>query len=223
MNKIGIIIADDAEFEPFLGLPGASVRDFYSCRGICFEYNKNKISAVHSGVGKVNAAAAAAHLISDEKPDFILNAGFSGVVSGLRRGDFAAGKSYVECDFDITATGRRPGEKPGQTYIYKADERLLRAALSIEGVKSAALGTGDIFLTDKEKKEFYKKTFGINAFDMESAAIASVCFFAGVPFLSLRKISDDADDAALEDFREMSGKHEPDIMEILLKIIDSLL
>ena len=58
---------------------------------------------------------------------------------------------------------------------------------------------------------------------MESAAIASVCDKCDVPFLSVRKISDDADDAAAETYREMNKRQEACLTQVLAEIIDSLL
>jgi len=172
---------------------------------------------VKSGVGKSNAAAGAAYLIS-MGADRILNGGLSGAVSHVFRGEIIAGESCAECDFDLRATGRKLGEKIEGYTALPADEELLNTALKIKGIRKGKLGSGDMFLTDKEKKELYLKTFGINAFDMESGAIACVCASAGVPFLSVRKISDNADDTAVEDYRELDSLQEDDLAKILLII-----
>ena len=58
---------------------------------------------------------------------------------------------------------------------------------------------------------------------METAAIASVCDKCGIPMLSLRKISDDADDCSVEDYREMNEREEACLTELLEKIILRLL
>lgn len=221
-KNFAIILADKNEYAPFEEWAlqnGGAKKERYSRTGVSLTYNNAEITAIHSGVGKVNAACAAAHLISDLRPDFMLNTGLSGAVGETARGDIIAGKTYLECDFDITPTGRRLGEKPDQASIYKADETLLEAAMAIEGIKSAPLGTGDFFLINKEQGERYKDIFDIAAFDMESAAIASACHFAAVPFISIRKISDDADETAVEDYREMDKKQEGTLTEILLRII----
>ena len=142
----------------------------------------------------------------------------------LKREDMIAATSHVECDFDLTAIGYGPGVKAdGQRYIYKADETLLSYALQSDGIIAAPTGTGDIFLTDKVKKDYYRECFGIEAFDMETAAIASVCDKAEIPFLSLRKISDDADDSSVEDYREMNNRKESCLTELLLNILGRML
>lgn len=232
MNKtVGILFADTMEYGPFLEWAKTKEckeeirRGNYSCV-VSLEENGRvlDIIGVRCGIGKVNAASATSFLISDDKADIILNAGLSGAVQKLRREDMIAVETYVECDFDMTAIGRELGVKPdGQKYIYSADEKLMSYALASEGIIKAKAGTGDIFLTDKVKKELYRDTFGIESFDMETAAIAGVCDKCGVPMLSLRKISDDADDASVEDYTEMNNRQEACLTELLVNIFGRIM
>lgn len=226
-KTIGLVFADGMEYSPFekfaVGKGGVkSIR--FGNESVEFKLEKNdreiRVIGVKCGIGKVNAAAATALLICDDKADYIMNAGLSGAVSGCKREDMVLGTSYVECDYDLTAIGYGLGEKPdGQRYIYSADETLLKLGEMSKGLKKGKLGTGDIFLTDSVKKNLYKETFGINAFDMETAAIASVCDKCGVPFMSVRKISDDADDGAGESYREMNERQEACLTEVISNII----
>ncbi len=226
MKKIiGFIFADDMEFKPF--------SDYAMVRGgeyirtepqnvIHLSAGDAEIYAIESGVGKVNSAIAALDLIKSYGAQCIMSAGLSGAISGLKKGDIVAGNSYVECDFDIRAFGYPLGKKPNGQYIYGVSSDMLEAALKIEGVHQGRLGTGDFFLTDAVKKEEFKKEFSINAFDMESAAIAATCDRYGVPFMSIRKISDDADDAAFESYTEMNNLCEVALTEILMKTVNNL-
>ena len=219
--KIGIVIADEYEYIPFKQYAltkNCTEQPFHGRESLSYCENGKEVVAVQCGIGKVNAATAAAFLIA-EGCGVILSAGLSGAIRGLRRGDMIAARQYVECDFDLTAIGRALGEKPGQEYIYQADERLLKIAMDLDGMKSVAVGTGDLFLSDKEKSALYAETFGIQAFDMETTAEASVCFFDRIPFLAIRKISDDADDAATTDYTEMNDRKDADLTEALAKII----
>lgn len=230
-KNIGIIFADSMEYAPFARYaskfsPEEGIRRGNESLRYLIKKGDREISvtAVKCGIGKVNAASAASFLISDEKADFIMNAGLSGAVSKCRREDILIGTTYVECDYDLTAIGYKLGEKPdGQKYIYEADGLLLALAEENKSLAKGKLGTGDIFLTSSEKKELYKSEFGINAFDMESAAIASVCDKCDIPFISIRKISDDADDASGETYREMNERQEACLTEILAELIGKLL
>ena len=222
--KIGIVIADEYEYIPFRTYAltkNCAESAFHGRESLTYTEGGKTVTAVQCGIGKVNAATAAAFLIA-EGYEVILSAGLSGAVSGLRRGDMIAAESYVECDFDLTPIGRPLGAKPGQDYVYHADARLLAIAEALPGMKKAAVGTGDLFLTDKEKSTLYRDTFGIKAFDMETAAVASVCHFDHIPFLAIRKISDDADDSANADYNEMNDRKEADLTKALAVIISRI-
>lgn len=232
MKKIiGIIFADTMEYLPFERYTQNEDKTYatrYSNESFSFSLKRDdreiEVIAVKAGIGKSNAAMAASLLIGCDKADMIFNAGLSGAVSMCRRGDFLVGERFVECDFDLTAIGYKPGEKSdGQNYIYFGDSTLISLAKKSNAVKGGSFGTGDLFLTDKAKKDFYKETFSINAFDMETGAIAAVCDKCSVPFLSVRKISDDADDSAVSDYTQMNDAAEECLSELLIHILDRVI
>lgn len=223
--KIGFVIADENEYIPFLNFAREHNCVEMKRRGkdsVSFKHADKKLIAVKAGIGKVNAAAAAAFLIADDNVDAVISFGLSGAVSGLSKNDIVAGTSYTECDFDLTAIGYPLGKKPQDICVYPADLKLLNAAMKIQGIKQAVCGCGDIFLADKEKKNLYKETFGINEFDMETGAVASVCHDAGIPFLSIRQISDTADDTAAESYTELNDKCEATLTEAIITLIENI-
>ena len=172
---------------------------------------------MHCGVGKVNAAAAAAHL-ADEGCEIMLNYGLSGGISRVRRGDICVCTRFLEHDFDLSGIGYRLCEKPGQTYIYEADEQLNGMILSLlPGAVTGTAVTGDCFVNDGELREKLKTEFDAVCCDMETAAVAYVCSFAGIPFASVRKISDDAGADALVSYREMNSSGETVLSDFILE------
>lgn len=224
-RKIGFIFADEMEFRPFSEIALADGGTWLAKRPmntIRYEVGDNEIIAVECGIGKVNAAFAATVLVLDHQVDAILNAGLSGAIQRLHKGDVVAGTSYAECDFDLSAFGYQPGEKPGVARFLTPSEKLLQAATAIDGVGNARLGTGDFFLADPVKSQEYKQTFDIEAFDMETAAIAGVCQRLETPFLSIRKISDDADDCAPNAYRAVNNLAETALSEVLITLVKSL-
>ena len=74
----------------------------------------------------------------------------------------------------------------------------------------------------REVKDVLKNEFGINACDMETAAIAYVANLTGTPFASLRRVSDDAGEDATEDYHEMNNRPMSDLPELLLKSVNCL-
>lgn len=225
-NKtIGIIIADNYEYLPFLkAVEKYSPQSFsiHSYEAAAFQFNGNRVVALKCRTGKVNAATAAAFLIEKENPLCILNIGLSGGVYAVQRGDVIAGTSFTECDFDLTAIGYKQGEKPEQPFVYAADSKLMSLIPENTGIKFGKFGTGDFFITKEQMKADFLEKFGIKAFDMETAAIASVCHFGNIPFLSIRKISDDSEESAADDYHKMNKLCETALADILVDVMKQL-
>ena len=224
--KYLILIADIDEFNPCKNSLGDIVEKEYKIDhmpAFDFSYNNHQCTAVCCGIGKVNAALGAALALKSGQYDGVINTGWSGAVSGVHKGDIIVSDSCVECDFDLTPIGRLPGQKPGQDeYVYKCDNALYKAACSVEGFKHGNLGTGDFFLTNKELGNKYKEIFSINAFDMESGALGAVCYLLNVPFVSIRKISDSADDVGVEDYTNSVKTDITAFSDIVLNVLNNL-
>ena len=127
-------------------------------------------------------------------PDYILNTGVAGGIDArLRVMDMVVGKEVVYHDV-WCGTGNEMGQVQGMPARYKADSKLLSAALSVTSDIALCEGlicSGDRFITDRVALEGIKENFpeGL-AVDMESGAIAQVCHMYATPFLSCRIISD---------------------------------
>ena len=217
MLKIGIIIADDMEYKPLCDLGGEKM-PFFGRDGHLFKVGEEvSIRTVCCGIGKVNAATAAMHLI-DGGCQIILNTGLSGGISGVARGSLAIGTAFSEHDFDLTPLGYKKGIKPSQENTYKADSELVKHFSNI--YPSAVCGpmvTGDCFVCDSALRDMLKETYGAISCDMETAAIASVCHITNTPFFSLRRISDDAGEDASTCYRDMNDNEKFDLAVLLLK------
>lgn len=224
--KIGFVIADNYEFDPFRKFAGEFNASEYVALGnncIKFDFNdKIEVVACECGIGKVNAALATYYLISEEKVDTILNVGLSGAVQNVHRNFIVAGTEYTECDFDLTAIGYELGVKPQDVYVYKADEKLVSLAKKCSVDYFGKLGTGDIFLADSVLKAKYRDMFSICSFDMETGAIAAVCHKAQIPFLAIRKISDDCDENAVENYKELNDKKEIHLSEVAREMLEKI-
>ncbi|MBR4909885.1 MAG: 5'-methylthioadenosine/S-adenosylhomocysteine nucleosidase [Clostridia bacterium] len=204
-KKIGIIVADEDEYNPFIAkISGCAAlkTPFRAAAG--FTLNDTGIIAVNCGIGKVNAAAAAMYLI-DSGCDLLLNFGLSGGIKNVRRGDYILPEKFLEHDFDLTPLGYAPCEKPGQAYVYNADKSLLDIISSAGIAKRGGTAVcGDRFVSDSASREFLINTFSATSCDMETAAVAGVCSMTGIPFLALRRISDDAGEGAAESYGDMN-------------------
>ncbi len=224
--KIGIIIADDVEFYPFVkkAQDMADFKEFTlaSCKAVSFNYkDKHEVTAVYCGIGKANAASGVTALILSGA-EAIICAGLSGAISGVRRNEFVVGASFIQADVDMTAIGFELFTLPSQDKITLGDKMLVELCLkAVKNSVSGMIGSGDYFLADTEKKNYFKDTVGLTAFDMESAANSAICAKNGVPYVALRLISDDADDCAVENYRgSFEALEKQELSDAVLSVID---
>lgn len=228
--KIGIIVADLDEYKPFEADVLKNEFEEYSIlkrKGHKFTVkkgeNKAEVISLLCGIGKVNATAAAMHLV-DIGCDIIMNYGLSGGISGIARGEITAPNKFIEHDFDLSGIGYALCEKPLQEYVYSADEDLLQIANNVIGnLKFGTAVSGDHFICDSGIRDTLKSNFNAMSCDMETAAIAYVCNFSDTPFLSLRRISDDAGEDATSSYREMNSQDDTLLSDYLIKIIKEIL
>ena len=230
-EKIGIVVADGDEYKALRNK--VTNGEFEELEILKREAHKFEIRtekgsveviSILCGIGKVNAAAATVCLIS-MGCDVILNYGLSGGVNGIGRGEITIPDRFLEHDFDLQVLGYKPCEKPSQpTYIYKADDELLVIAKSV--IKNAKCGTavtGDSFICDDAVRLNLANTFGAMSCDMETAAIAYVCEYCDIPFLAVRRVSDDAGSDAKEAYREMNVSDETVLYDYVEDIIKYLI
>lgn len=228
--KIGLVIADFDEYKPleeFINRGEYSNYSFLGRKGHKFTIQTNKgeaeVISLLCGIGKVNATAAAMHLV-DIGCSIILNYGLSGGISGVNKGDICLCTKYAEHDFDISGIGYKPFEKPSQEYIYNCDEYLLKLAKNfLPNAKCGTAVSGDCFICDEDKRIYLKENLSAMSCDMETAAIAYVCSFSKIPFLAIRRISDDADDSAVESYREMNSSNETVLSDLVIDYIQVLI
>ncbi len=229
-KKVGIIIADDMEYAPFVPIAESygAVEDTLLGRQ-CHRFslsegdNRLEVMTVHCGIGKVNAATATAFAVK-EGCDYIINTGLSGGINHIGRDMITLPDKLIEYDFDLTVLGYSFAEKPGQDYVYSADSRLNEAFASVcPDAKIGTMVTGDRFVSDSRLKAELIERFDAVSCDMESAAVASVCHFAGIPFTAVRRVSDDAGEEAGESYRDMNNRAEATLAEIVCDGLKSLL
>lgn len=193
--KIGIIAAMASEQK----LLAKGMENHTECRDGLFSYiegtmGHNDISLMQCGIGKVNAAIGTAELIRHFQPDCIISTGVAGGIdSCLRVMDVVVSESIVYHDV-WCGEGNAYGQVQGLPTFFHGDKTLFSCAISIDtetAVHGGLICSGDKFITEKKELKEIKRNFpdGL-AVDMESAAIAQVCYLHSVPFLSFRIISD---------------------------------
>lgn len=153
-----------------------------------------------AGMGKVNAAAATQLLISAYGANLILFSGIAGnMTSKIGVGDVVIGKTVVYHDAEI----RMIAEAYPHLQEFHSSDALVEAAEKAckkVGVRYLVgkIATGDRFVGDSKTKNDIANACHPDCVEMEGAAVAHVACKNDVPFVILRAMSDNADEAAYE-------------------------
>ena len=169
----------------------------------------NKVYCVLCGAGKATSSAIAAAFIAqkDFNIGFVINTGTAGSLDKkLNKGDIVVGTDYCQHDYDITGlfSDFKVGQMFGKEDVFDlVPDSLIKSLPTGEGVHFGTIISGDRFID---------KAVGIDgcrplAVDMESAAIAHICYNVfNVPFVSVRAITDSADGNAHEDWKTLHAR-----------------
>ena len=192
MKKIAIIVAMQSEFELVSNiLENAEAREIEGAKALVGELSGKQIILLKSGIGKVNAAMQVTSLIAEMHPDYIINSGVAGGIGeGMHQGDIVVGTEA--CYHDVWCGEGEWGQVQGFPLKFPASSELVNAMKSVNSqLVFGLICTGDQFISDLATLQGIKKNFPDGkAVDMESAAIAQVCYAKQVPFMSLRIVSD---------------------------------
>lgn len=203
MERIGIIVAMDKEFDllksELLNLSESEKDGFRQAEG---EINGVPVILQKCGIGKVNAAIGAMQLIHSFKPTVIVSTGVAGGLLDHEKAlDVVVAKS---CAYHDVYCGKElaKGQVQGMPETFETDKCLVDIAVSsIEGGWAGLIVSGDVFVDNESAKKRILKDFpDALAVDMESCAIAQVCYKCKMPYLAMRVISDQCDGAEYDDF-----------------------
>ncbi len=231
--RIGIMTAMDQEYE--------------MARKVLANNTRHEIIPVHCGWGKVNSAVNAYKLISEHHPDCIISTGCAGGIAKdvhLLDVVVAAEVAYHDCWY---GEPNEYGQVQGFPARFQAHPTLLAAARKVAGSPSATgkgpisgpqgadrpkanlrfglMASGDRFCSGPEDTAMILGHFpDALACDMESGAISQVCHMHDVPFLSIRVISDTAEEknrlGQFENFWETVGEESFGILSSFVDALD---
>ena len=167
---------------------------------------------VRSGIGLVAAASALATALTRLAP--------GGLGREVEVGDVCVSTTLAYTDADATAFGYAHGQTPGQPAVFEADAAVLarveevgpaalRASTASSGgarIRAGQMLAGNSFVTAANVGRARELFPGAVSTDMESTALAQVAASAGIPFASVRGVSDLCGPEAGQDFH--IGAHE---------------
>ncbi|MCK5781058.1 MAG: 5'-methylthioadenosine/adenosylhomocysteine nucleosidase [Flavobacteriales bacterium] len=195
------------------------------------DFYKGKIGSentiiVKSGIGKVNAAMATQLLIDQFDITSLINTGIAGGINDtLNIADIVIAKSLRYHDFDVSSFGYKLGQIPRMdTSIFYSD-RMMMAKILKNGrelhyrIGYGNISSGDIFINDFDKKNRIKNIFNSDAVEMESTAIAHVCYLNNIPFVIVRAISDKSNGEAPKQYKKFEKEAAISSATLILKTL----
>lgn len=226
--KIGIIVAMNKELNLLLPLMDNAVKVVHdSITFHCGTIGNHRVFAMQCGIGKVNSAIGALTMINVFAPQLVINTGVAGG-TGSDAGimDIVIGQRIAYHDV-WCGPNTEWGEAAGCPRFFTSSSRLVNMPLfdNDPKVKRGLIASGDIFVSKVEEVERFKALYpDVMAVDMESAAIAQVCYLRHIPFFCMRVISDTpgsgSNIAQYENFWEEAPEHTFSLLKLLLNSID---
>lgn len=127
-----------------------------------------EIAICHTGIGSSRVRAGLAHVMTLERPQALIAAGFAGGLDpSLRTGDVLVASNF-------------------------SDPALLEQAVQA-GARRATFTTQTATVESATRKNRLAKDTGADAVEMETAAIATLCASAGIPLVAVRSVLDEVD------------------------------
>lgn len=172
----------------------------------------HRVLIVTSGIGLVNAASATARALTLVRPELVIAAGTTGGLhADIEVGDIAAGTTAIYSFADATAFGYAHGQIPRMPVDYHSSERALAACEELtrhvtHHVRTGRIVSADSFVTAANVDPVRAQFPDAVATDMETCAMAQVCWSSGVDWVSLRAVSDLCGPRAGQDFHMDSDK-----------------
>lgn len=229
-KRIGIIGAMDEEIASLLHLMD-NVRPHTYYRMTYYEgwLEGTPVVLCKSGVGKVNAALCTQILIDRFQVEAIVFTGVAGALDPkLNIGDIVVSTECQEHDMDASALGFAKGTIPFQDVsVFPADSHWMdwavKAGETLEGVQvvQGKVLSGDQFVSDPEKVKELREQMEGTCVEMEGAAVAHVAWLAGVPYVVIRSMSDQADHSAdvnFEEFTQLAAQRSSEIVCRMLSL-----
>lgn len=201
--RLGIITAMDKERAAISGILDG--RHETLAEGVQYTVGRcgrHEIVLASSGIGKVNAALGAEAMIRLCRPDAIISTGVAGGLNNsagtMKVMDAVAGTLYSYHDA-WCGSPNEPGQIQGMPARFPSDKKLVQTAEMLAMMRSpndrqihcGLIVSGDQFIESHDEMSKIKSRFPeAIAVDMESAALAHICYLKKVPFISFRTISD---------------------------------
>lgn len=213
IERLAVIVAMRSELQHLPHLPRLPQADEGPWPAVTWQQGHVELTAVHCGIGMIRAAAATEATILRHRPDAVLNFGCTGAHRrDLNIGDVIIGTRAVpHASLIVTPEGvnryhlhdnvAAPG--PGETGTPSDPELLAIARRAASGwspdpwragspeprVLEGVVASADVWTQSHAGIDAIAERHRSLCEDMEAAAIATIAALHGVPFLTIKDIS----------------------------------
>ena len=148
------------------------------------------IPIVFSGLGKINATKSTLKSIYQYKPKLIINYGSVGSKK-VTQGSLVVSKVFFQRDMDLRPLGFELGETAFDDTPTYLDFSHVESCMDLP---LCSCGTGDSFVNHQN--------YVTDIVDMESYAIAKVCFEEKIDFIAYKYVSDSTNQSSKKDWNQ---------------------
>ena len=145
------------------------------------EMEKITANILYTGIGKVNAAIRLSQALCEGKYEQVINLGSAGS-HHFSQLDMVQCTRFIQHDMNAQVFGYAPFQTPQEEKI------ILESHDFKTDLQTATLYTGDQFVSDAR--------LNYAVIDMEGYALAKICAYKKLPFLCIKFISDNANEAS---------------------------
>ena len=162
-------------------------------------------NVLYTGVGKINATYKLTELFGTyhSRPavrrnhPLVINYGTAGSRE-LPVGELVDCTRFIQRDMDCTGFGILKGQTPFES----PNDMVIKSKSEFNPIdKNYTCGTGDNFVDNIEDEIEY-----VDVFDMEAYALAKVCSYYYVSFISFKYITDNVNEHSVGDWNDNLGK-----------------
>ncbi|MDE6302457.1 MAG: 5'-methylthioadenosine/S-adenosylhomocysteine nucleosidase [Clostridia bacterium] len=224
--RIGIITAMASEMKPIYKKLGTVVAEsvIHGVRVSQIKLGEHTLYLATGGVGEICAAMTVQMLVDLFDVETVLNFGFVGTLrKDIKVSELVIADRVCHYQFDTSAID---GTKVGQyfenddIYFYLDDSLITRVLAAIgKPMRRVAVASGDVFIASAEQKQRLTEEFDCDICEMELAALAIACKRNNIPLVSIKVVSDGADEGAPLSFDEIVKKGISKYEEILPAVI----
>lgn len=193
-----------------------------------FSYKKHPCVAIITGVGKAVSAGGAVLALEKYSPDLIINVGSAGGIN-CNVGDIVLSQRAMFHDVNLGAINLKKYQLPDQPIIFHSKHDVIKAfdikdkiSKDVHIIDGLVISSDQFLKRAQYYKDFEKDYPQARATEMEAASIASICSRAGYDYLFVKKISNVADNDALNtSFGSEILKFKDKVGQIVLAILNN--